>query len=148
MRTYLSLRASCSMNCSMPASAAVMLLIVLWFISPPGKATAQSSPFQQSDGTAGMISPLGQGEAIYSDPHGNKHPSHFGSGLPSHSFSAPHGATPGTITPFGTPAPPNLLTPAPLLPLHPKGMATPQPQAPALPVIPSPFGPSGGRPGR
>lgn len=148
MKSSLSLRASCSMGCSVPVAGAVMLLMILWCMSPPDNTAAQSFPVQQSDGTAGTISPLGQGEAIYSDPHGTKNPSHLGSGLPPHSFSAPHGATPGALTPFGTPAPPNLLTPAPLLPLHPKGMTTPQPQAPVMPRSPSPFGPSGGRPGR
>ncbi|ULA58902.1 MAG: exported protein of unknown function [Nitrospira sp.] len=127
---------------------AVMLFFVMWsLVSPCSNAGAQPFLFRQSDGTTGTVSPLGDGSAIYSDAHGNKNPTQLGSGIPSHSFSGPHGTTPGTTTPFGTPTPPNLLTPAPLLPLHPKGMAIPQPQAPAVPSTPGRFGPSGGRPG-
>ena len=129
----------------MPTVAVVMLLAIWSLIAPVSHAGAQPSLLQQANGTTGTLSPLGGGEAIYSDAHGNKGPTQLGSGLPSHSFSSPHGAQPGTVTPFGTPTPPNLLTPAPLLPLHPKGMATPQPQAPVAPNAPGHFGPSGGR---
>ncbi|MDP9131759.1 MAG: hypothetical protein M3M98_01330, partial [Nitrospirota bacterium] len=82
-------------------------------------ADAQPLVIRQNDGTTITLSPLGGHDAIYSDAHGNKGVTHQGSGLPSHSFSSPHGPMPGTVTPFGTPAPPNLLTPAPLLPLQP-----------------------------
>lgn len=124
---------------------ATMLLLFMWSLaSPLCDASAQPFPFRESNGTTGTISPLGDGSAIYSDTHGNKNPTLLGSGIPSHSFSGPHGVTPGTVTPFGTPTPPNLLTPAPLLPLQPKGMAIPQPQAPAVPPTPGRFGPSGG----
>ena len=126
-----------------------ILLFVMWaLISPRCDADAQSLPFRESHGTTGTLSPLGDGSAIYSDPHGNTNPTQLGSGVPSHSFSGPHGATPGTLTPFGTPTPPNLLTPPPLLPLQPKGMAIPQPQSPASPSPPGRFAPPGGRPGR
>ena len=115
----------------MPTLALVVLLAIWSLIDPISNADAQPTLLQQSDGTTATLSPLGNGDALYSDAHGNKGPTQLGSGLPSHSFSSPHGANAGTVTPFGTPKPPNLLTPAPLLPLHPKGMATPQPQSPA-----------------
>ena len=126
----------------------VLLIVVTWsMLSSHSHADAQPTPFRESHGTTGTVSPLRDGGAIYSDAHGNKNPTQLGSDLPSHSFSGPHGATPGTVTPFGTPTPPNQLTPAPLLPLQPKGMAIPQPHAPAAPPTPGRFGPSGGRPG-
>lgn len=130
-------------------SVAVMMLLAMWScISPLSHAGAQPSPLRQSAGSTGTTTPPGDDKAMYSDVQGNKDPTHFGSRLPSQAFSGSHGATPGTVTPFGTPTPPNLLTPAPLLPLQPKGMATPHPQAPAAPRTPGPFGPSNGRPGR
>ena len=112
--------------------AFVVLLTGLSFTAQVSVAAAQPSVIQQGDGTTGMLSPLGGRDAIYSDAHGSTGVTHQGSGLglPSHTFSSPHGVVPGTVTPFGTPTPPNLLTPAPLLPMHPRGMATPQPQAP------------------
>ncbi len=132
----------------MPTVALVMCLAICTLIIALSHADAQPSLLQQPDGTTGTLSPLGGSEAIYSDAHGNESPTHLGSGLPSHSFSSPHGAQPGTVTPFGTPTPPNLLTPAPLLPLRPKGMVTPQPYTPTAPNAPGRFGPSGGRPGQ
>lgn len=131
----------------MPTVALVMFLVICAFITARSHAGAQPSLLQQPDGTTGTLSPLGGSEAIYSDAHGTKSPTQLGSGLPSHSFSGPHGAAPGTVTPFGTPTPPHLLTPAPLLPLQPKGMAIPQPQAPAVPTTPGRSGPSGRRAG-
>ncbi|MCC6966106.1 MAG: hypothetical protein IT391_07455 [Nitrospira sp.] len=130
----------------MPTVAVVTVFVMWSLLSPFSQAGAQPAPFRDSHGTTGTLSPLGNDSAIYSDAHGNKNPTQLGSGLPSHSFSGPHGATPGTVTPFGTPTPPNLLTPAPLLPLQPKGMAIPQPRAPAVPSsTPSRLGQSGGR---
>lgn len=136
------------LRCCMPTVALVMLLVMWSCISPLAHADAQSSPLRQSDGTTGLVSPLGDGHAIYTDPHGNKEPMRLGSGPSAQNFNAPHGSAPGTVTPFGTPTPPNFLTPAPLLPLQPKGMAIPQPQAPAVLPAPGRFGPSGERPGR
>ena len=132
----------------MPTVAVTLVFVTCFFLSPLSHAGAQPAPFRDSHGTAGTVSPLGDGSAIYSDPHGSKNPTQLGSGVPSHSFSGPHGATPGTLTPFGTPTPPNLITPAPLLRLQPKGMAIPQPQPPAVTPPPGHIGPSGGRPGR
>lgn len=123
----------------MQTVAVVVLLAMGLLIAPHPHADAQASPLWQSDRTTGMVSPL---------KDGNKDPLHIGSGRPAQNFSATHGITPDTVTPFGTPTPPNLLTPAPLLPLLPKGMAIPQPQASAVPHTPGRFGPSSGRPGR
>lgn len=134
-------------GCMFTIATVILLSVMGLLLHPASHTAAQPAPFREPDGTTGTISPLGNGQAIYSDAHGNTHPTQLGSGLPSHSFSGPHGAAPGTVTPFGTPAPPNLLTPAPLLPLQPKGMAIPQPQAPVVPSSPGRFGPSGGRPG-
>ena len=119
----------------MPTAMLSLIVILLlagcsmvgWF----SLAAAQLSIHQQSDGTTTILSPLGGQEAIHSDAHGNKGVTHQGSGLPSHRFSSPHGAAPQSITPFDSPVPPHLITPAPLLPIHPRGMATPQPQSPA-----------------
>lgn len=110
--------------------AFLLVLTGLSFTRQFSTAYAQPSIIQQRDGTSGMLSPLGGQEAIYSDAYGHKGVTHQGSGLPSHTFSSPHSALTGPVTPFGTPTPPNLLTPAPLLPIQPRGMATPQPQAP------------------
>ncbi len=129
------------------STIALVLLLAIWsLIDPISNADAQPTILQQSGGTTGTLSPLGNGDALYSDAHGNKGLTQLGSGLPSHSFSSPHGATAGTVTPFGTPRPPNLLTPAPLLPLHPKGMATPQPHTPASTYQQGRSGSSLGRP--
>lgn len=91
---------------------------------------AEPSIIQPHAGTHGMRSPLGGQEAIYPDAHGHNGVTHQGSKLPSPTSSSPPGALSGPATSFGTPTPPNLMTPAPLLPLQPRGMATPQPQAP------------------
>ena len=130
----------------------VIILVVLlagWsLIGRLSVVSAQPSIIQQRDGSTGTLSPLGGNDAIHSDAHGNKGVTHQGSGLPSHTFSSPHGAMAGTVTPFGTPTPPNQITPAPLLPLQPRGMAIPQPQVPASPGAPGGFGSFSGRPGR
>ena len=127
----------------------VVILLAVWsLIGPASKADSQPSIVQQRDGTSGTLTPLGEQDAIYSDAHGNRGVTHLGSGIPSHTFSSPHGAVPGSVTPFGTPAPPNLVTPAPLLPLQPRGMATPHSQAPASSGGPGAGGSFSGRPGR
>jgi hypothetical protein len=91
---------------------------------------------------------LGDNVGIYSDAHGNAGPV-IDPSNPAPSSGGPHGDTAtGRITPFGTPAPPSNLTPAPVLPLRPN-----QPPAP-LQSLPPPIAPpgssssSGGRFGR
>lgn len=118
--------------------------LICW-LSP---ARAQPSVIQQRDGTTATLSPLGGHEAIYSDAHGNRGMTYQGSVPPSHTFSSPHGALSGTVTPFGSPTPPNLITPAPLLPLQPRGMATPQSQAPISSGASNGGSSFSGRPGR
>ncbi|CAE6780980.1 exported hypothetical protein [Nitrospira defluvii] len=121
----------------------VVLLTCSSLLGPFSPAAAQSSPVRQPDGTQGLLSPLGGNEAIYSDAHGNKQPTTLGSGLPSHGMNTLSGVSSGALTPFGTPTPPNRLTPAPLLPLSPKWMTTPQPQRPTDPGSLGRFAPPG-----
>jgi hypothetical protein len=117
---------------------------------------AQISVFQSSDGTSGTITQLGDNFAIYSDSHGNTGTiTGLGGGIQSYSFMSPGGdMTTGTISTFGSPTPPNNLTPAPVLPFNPNGPLMPQQRiAPVVPFSPGPaFGsgsPSGaGRLGR
>lgn len=112
-------------------------------------AAGQSLPLRQPDGTQGLVSPLGGHDAIYSDAHGSKQPITPQSGLLlAPGTERPSGTLPGARTPFGTPAPPNRLIPAPLLPLSPKSMANPQPQTPASSGLPGRPATPGGRPGR
>lgn len=125
----------------------VVLLTCIPLLGSFSHAAAQSSPVRQPDGTQGLLSPLGENDAIYSDTHGNKQPTTLGPRLPSHGMNALSGASPGTITPFGAPAPPNRLTPAPLLPLSPTGMTSPQPQRPVDPGSAGRFTPPDGRRG-
>lgn len=132
----------------MPTTSLLILLTAWTLLGPVSIAGSQPSILQQRDGTTSTLTPLGEQDAIYSDAHGNKGVTHLGSGLPSHTFSSPHGALPGSVTPFGTPTPPNLVTPAPLLPLQPRGMATPYPQPPASSGSPGGYSRFGGRSGR
>lgn len=135
-------------ECPMPTTSLLVLLTAWTLLGPVSIAGSQPSILQQRDGTTSTLTPLGGQDAIYSDAHGNKGVTHLGSGLPSHTFSSPHGAVPGSVTPFGTPTPPNLVTPAPLLPLQPRGMATPYPQPPASSGSPGRYSRFGGRSGR
>ena len=132
----------------MPPTTLLILLNVWILIGPVSIASSQPSILQQRDGTTSTLTPLGERDAIYSDPHGGKGVAPLGSGLPSHTFSAPHGEVPGSVTPFGTPTPPNLVTPAPVLPLQPRGMATPYSQPPASSGSPGGYSGFGGRSGR
>ncbi len=135
-------------ECPMPTTSLLMLLTAWTLLGPVSIAGSQPSILQQRDGTTSPLTPLGEQDAIYSDAHGNKGVTHLGSGLPSHTFSSPHGAVPGSVTPFGTPTPANLVTPAPLLPLQPRGMATPYPHPPAPSGSPGGYSRFGGRSGR
>ncbi len=108
----------------------LLLLSGLSFTPLFSTAHAQPTITPQHDGTSGMLSPSGGHDAIYADAHGHKGVTNQGANLPSPTLSTPPGGMSGAATPFGTPVPPNLMTPAPLLPLQPRGMATPRPQAP------------------
>lgn len=119
----------------------VLFLNGSWLLGPCPHAAAQSSPVRQPDGTQGLLSPLGGNDAIYSDAHGNTQPTTLRPGFSSPSLNTLSEALPAAITPFGTPTPPNRLTPAPLLPLSPRSMATPQPQRPTDPGLPGRLAP-------
>ncbi len=135
------------------ASAISPLLSAISLLSVVAAANlhAQISVFQSSDGTSGTITQLGDNFAIYSDSHGNTGTiTNLGGGFQSYSFTSFLGETmTGTMTTFGLPAPPNNLTPAPILPFDPNGALMPQRRiAPVVPFSPGPaFGsgsPSGG----
>lgn len=88
---------------------------------------AESRIVQNHDGTSGRLSHLGDDIGIYSDPHGNQtivtKP-----GTESPIGLQPHGETEsGNRSMFGTPLPPNNLTPAPILPLSPNRALSPAP---------------------
>lgn len=143
----------------MKSRIGLLMAYGLWLVLLPGASQAQISIIQGSDGTSGTLTHLGDDFAIYSDSHGNSGTiMNLGSGFQSYSFTNPQGQMKsGTITTFGTPQPPNNLTPAPVLPFNPHGPLMPREQvAPVVPFTPSsPAGPgsgaygnSGGRFGR
>jgi len=129
---------------------ALLMASSAWLVLGGAIAEAQVSIFQSSDGTSGTITHLGDSYSIYSDSHGNSGTiTNLGGGFQSYSFTNPQGGTTtGTITTFGSPEPPNNLTPAPVLPFTPNGSLMPQSRAaPAVPFFSggtSPFGSSGG----
>lgn len=118
----------------------------LWALSA-GVALAEVRVIQRGDGTSGTITHLGDNVGIYSDAQGNTGPVISPNGL-APSSGGPHGDTaPGHRTPFGTPAPPSNLTPAPVLPFNPNRPLVPQqPSAPS--TAPGLGSSSGGRFGR
>lgn len=75
----------------------------------------------------GTITDLGNGVGIRSDPHGQG-----GSSIAPTESSTPlspgpqDNANQRVVTPFGSPQPPNQLTPAPVLPFHPNRPIMPQ----------------------
>ncbi|NOS79373.1 MAG: hypothetical protein HOP35_15655 [Nitrospira sp.] len=91
----------------------------------PGTGLAESQNIQNRDGTSGHLSHLGDDIGIYSDPHGNQII------VPKPSTESPIGLRPhgetesGNRSAFGTPLPPNNLTPAPVLPLNPNRALSP-----------------------
>lgn len=111
-------------------------------------AVAEVSIVQRSGGTAGTMTHLGDETHIYPDAHGNTGPVADPT-RPAPIFGGPHGETAaGPLTPYGTPAPPSGLTPAPILPFSPnRALVPPPPAAPS--ITPPGAGPSsGGRFGR
>ncbi len=87
--------------------------------------STESRIIQNHDGASGRLSHLGGDIGIYSDPHGNQiivpKP-----GTESPIGLRPHGETEsGNRSAFGTPLPPNNLTPAPILPLNPNRALSP-----------------------
>ncbi len=105
---------------------AFLSLVAIVCLGVPESAAQGVSIFQGSDGTSGTITDLGNDFRIYSDSHGN-------------SGTTPQGQKKsGSIATFGTPSPPNNLTPAPVLPFNPHGPLMPREQvAPVVPFTPS-----------
>jgi len=100
-------------------------MIVSCLVCFPQISLAESRHMQNRDGTSGRLSHLGDDIGIYSDPHGNQtivtKP-----GAESPLGLRPHGETEsGNRSAFGTPLPPNNLTPAPILPFYPNRALSP-----------------------
>lgn len=110
-----------------------LLITITCLPLPAGICLAESGVVRNRDGTSSRLSPLGDNTGIYSDPHGNqtiviKPGTECPIGL------RPHGdIESGNRSSFGTPLPPNNLTPAPVLPFHPNRALSPPPssQSPA-----------------
>lgn len=126
----------------MQTSAIRLIIAVTATLAP---AFAQAEIIESSH--RATIAELGNGAGIRSDPHGQS-----GSSVASTESSAPlppgpHGEVNQRImTPFGSPQPPNQLTPAPVMPFHPNRPLLPAP-SPAPSAVPN-SGISGGRFGR
>jgi hypothetical protein len=127
----------------------LLAIFGLWTMESADISLAEVGLIQHRDGTAGTITHLGDDISIHSDSHGNTGPA-TSSGGNSPSFNGPHEDTQsGLVTPFGTPAPPNNLTPAPVLPFHPnRPPVPPQPSAPSSTTPPGLGSSNGGRFGR
>jgi hypothetical protein len=105
----------------------------LWLAGP---ALAEVGAVSRSDGTGGKLTQLGDDFGIYSDSHGNTGPVI----QPARPSPGPHGnVATEVLTPFGTPVPPNNLTPAPVLPISPN-----RPPPVQQSVAPSPSAPQQG----
>ncbi|MEQ1795397.1 MAG: hypothetical protein ABL970_14540 [Nitrospira sp.] len=106
-----------------------LVVTISWLALSSGISLTESGVIRNRDGTSGRVSHLGDDIGIYSDPHGTRtivtKP-----GTDSPVGLQPHGETEnGNRTTFGTPLPPNNLTPAPVLPFNPNRALSP-PQAP------------------
>lgn len=104
-----------------------LIMITLCPALSAGISSAESGVVQNRDGASGRLSPLSDDIGIYSDPHGNliivTKP-----GTESPTGLRPHGETESeNRSSFGTPQPPNNLTPAPVLPFHPNRALSPAP---------------------
>ena len=128
---------------------ALLAIFGLWTIESAGISLAEVSLVQHRDRTAGTITHLGDDTGIHSDSHRNTGPVTSSGGLLP-PLSGPHENTQsGSVTPFGTPAPPSNLTPAPVLPFHPNRPLAPlQPSAPSSTPPPGLGSFNGGRFGR
>jgi hypothetical protein len=106
---------------------ATTCLLVLWSY---GIGLAEVAIVRHSDGMAGTITHLGDDAGIYSGSYGNNGPI-LNPGGPSSFSGGPHrDITSSAGTAFGTPAPPNNLTPAPVLPMNPNRPLLPQQPTP------------------
>jgi len=114
------------MGSAMGARAVRWIIVVMALLGADvsqGEIVVVGSP----NGNPGTVTDLGNGVGIPSNPH-----SQLGSGVaPAESGApsspAPHsGMNERSVTPFGSPQPPNQLTPAPILPFHPNRQLLPQ----------------------
>lgn len=122
-----------------------IMAVVLTLAAGPGQAEVRV--VQSPDGAAGTIADLGNGVGIQSDPHGRGGIRVAPAEGPALLSPGPHGdLNQRTVTPFQSLAPPNQLTPAPVLPFHPNRPLVPSTSSPA-PIAPNP-GSSGRRLGR
>ncbi len=117
----------------------LVLGLILIGVAETDPLFAESGLYRGTDGSSGRITDLGSGIEIYSDAHGMT-----GAVLPRQGagpvgpLTLPHGQLkPGTMIPFGAPAPPSNLTPAPVLPAFPHRLLPPQ-SPPTLAPIPAP----------
>ena len=102
-----------------------LIIVAGFLVCFPGIGLSESQNIQNRDGTSGRLSHLGDDIGIYSDPHGN-HTIVTKPGTESPVGLRPHGETEsGNRSAFGTPLPPNNLTPAPILPLSPNRALSP-----------------------
>lgn len=115
-----------------------LTITVLCLALPVEISLAENRPVQNRDGTSGRHSHLGDDVSLYSDSHGTRtivtKP-----GTESPVGLRPHGEMEsGNRSSFGTPLPPNNLTPAPVLPFNPNRAISP-------PLSPNTHPPSGGQ---
>lgn len=129
----------------MKRTALIVLSATCSLLWPIGDSRTEVSVVRQSDGTAGTLTHLGEDIGIRADAHGETGPT-SGPINSSTISGGPHGsAASGAVTTFGTPTPPNQLTPAPVLPMNPnRPMLPQQPSAPPSSVSPPAFGATGG----
>ena len=131
-----------------------MLTLFLATVALPTPSGAQSSGvFQGRDGTSGTVVELDERTRVYRDPHGDTGTVlDFGSGGPGTQLRTSSGdVRSGATTGFGTPAPPDGVTPAPVLPFLPHSSIAPRetfPQTGAGPQAPSHTVPSSSGLGR
>lgn len=121
------------------------LLCVIWLALAFGHGWAESGIVLNRDGTSGTLTPLGDGDAIYSDAHGQAGTiTHLNRGVASHTFSSAHGNQPALMVPLDGLTTPTQPTPAPVLPFHRRGLMQPGGQSsPSIPVPSSGTGSSG-----
>ncbi len=113
--------------------------IAVWALLSAGPAQAQMTIIQGSDGTSGTVIDLGNGFSTYSDSHGNSGTIvDLGGGFQTYQFSSPGGQSQsGSVLSFSAPTPPQVVTPAIILPIRPHGpILQPGAVVPVLPLTP------------
>ena len=130
----------------MPMSTVRWIVTMAASLSPM-LAQAEVRAVQTPNASIGTVTDLGNGVGLQSDPHGREDvlilPHEPSAPLPP----GPHGdVNQRAVTPFGSPLPPNHLTPAPVLPFRPNSPLMPPPSGPPASTPGSASG--GGRLGR